>query len=96
MAYLTEESRCSLPEKTLTPNKCDTSHDSVTTPTSASKQEVIMAKSPHVQGSVHEECAWFSVEEARLKSPVFEQIYQTKQFRELLNSILAPEAIEER
>lgn len=55
---------------------------------SGDKQEVIMAKSPHVQGSIHEECAWFTLEEARLKSPVFEQIYQTQQFTQLLTSIL--------
>ena len=57
---------------------------------SASTPE-ITAWSPHVQGSVHEECAWFVIEEARLKSPGFEQIYQTKQFKELLNSFLAAE-----
>lgn len=58
---------------------------------SGDKQEVITARSPYVQGSVHEECAWFTIEEARIKSPVFEQIYQTEQFKQLLASIVAPE-----
>lgn len=74
-----------------TPNKCDSSVDSLSTPMSGDKQEVITARSPYVQGSVHEECAWFTIEEARIKSPVFEQIYQTEQFKQLLASIVAPE-----
>ena len=73
------------------PQDCDISLDSLTSPMSECKQEVITAKSPHVQGSVHEECAWFTVEEARIKSPTFEQIYQTKEFQQLLASILALE-----
>lgn len=62
------------------------------TPTSGCTQEVITAaRSPQIQSSVHEECAWFTLEEARLKSPVFEQIFQTEQFKKLLNSITSPE-----
>ncbi|XP_078375877.1 uncharacterized protein LOC144659327 isoform X2 [Oculina patagonica] len=75
-----------------TPNtECDNSVDSLTTPKSGDKQDMITAKSPYVQGSVHEECAWFTIEEARIKSPVFEQIYHTEQFKKLLASIMAPE-----
>lgn len=74
-----------------TPNtECDNSVDSLSTPKSGDKQELITAKSPYVQGSVHEECAWFTIEEARMKSPVFEQIYHTEQFKQLLASIMAP------
>lgn len=80
-----------LPGISSTPNTCDNSLDSLTTPMSGDKQEMITAKSPYVQGSVHEECAWFTIEEARIKSPVFEQIYHTEQFTQLLASILTSE-----
>jgi len=81
----------SLTKQASTPNKSNKSLDSVSFTTPGSKQDVIMARSPHVQGSVHEECAWFTVEEARLKSPVFEQIYHTEQFTKFLNFILPSE-----
>lgn len=84
---------CLLPGISSTPNKCDNSLGSLTTPMSKDKQEVITAKSPYVQGSVHEECAWFAIEEARIKSPVFEQIYHTEQFTQLLASILTTEKL---
>ena len=70
-----------------TPNNCDNSLGYLTTPMPEDKQEVITVKSPFVQGSVHEECAWFAIEEARIKSPVFEQIYHTEQFTQLVASI---------
>lgn len=74
----------------LMPQDCNVSLDSLPSPVSESKQEVIFAaKSPHVQSSVHEECSWFSVEEARTKSPVFELVYQREEFQQLLASILA-------
>lgn len=75
------------PGQSSTPDRWEL--NSASTP--GSKQDMVTAWSPHVQGSVHEECAWFGIEEARLKSPVFEQIYQTEQFRELLNSLLVAE-----
>ena len=81
----------SLQAMSSTPNKCNKSVDSLSTPLSGDKQEVITARSPYVQGSVHEECAWFTIEEARTKSPVFEQIYHIEQFKQILTSILAPE-----
>lgn len=80
-----------LPGISSTPNNCDNSLGSLTTPMPEDKQELITAKSPYVQGSVHEECAWFTIEEARIKSPVFEQIYHTEQFTQLLTSILTTE-----
>lgn len=73
------------------PQDCNISLNSLSSPVPEVKQEVITAKSPHVQSSVHEECAWFSVEEARTKSPVFEQVYQREEFQQLLASILASE-----
>ena len=79
---------CLLPEISSTPNNFGNSLASLTTPMSEDKQDVIIAKSPCVQGSVHEECAWFTIEEARIKSPAFEQIYHTEQFTQLLASIL--------
>lgn len=84
---------CLLPGISSTPSKCDNSLGSLTTPMSKDKQEVITAKSPYVQGSVHEECAWFAIEEARIKSPVFEQIYHTEQFTQLLASISTTEKL---
>ena len=83
----------SLPGQSTTPTKGECLLVPVTadTPTSACTQEVITAaRSPHVQSSVHEECAWFTLQEARIKSPVFEQISQTEQFKKLLNSITSP------
>nr|AGW15600.1 HYL1-like a protein [Nematostella vectensis] len=41
-------------------------------------------QSPQVYGSLHEECAWFYLDEARRKSPVFEEIFNTKDFQQLL------------
>lgn len=73
------------------PQDCNISLNSLPSPVPEVKQEVITAKSPHVQSGVHEECAWFSVEEARTKSPVFEQVYQREEFQQLLASILASE-----
>ena len=84
----------SMPGQSTTPMKGECSLVPMTadTPTSACAQEVITAaRSPHVQSSVHEECAWFTLEEARLKSPVFEQIFQTEQFKKLLSSITSPQ-----
>lgn len=88
-----ETKDCLLPGISSTPNKCDNSLGSLTMPMSKDKQEVITAKSPYVQGSVHEECAWFAIEEARIKSPVFEQIYHTEQFTQLLASISTTEKL---
>lgn len=90
MSFTSTEESYSFPGQSY---KCDTSLASESTPTSGNKQDLITARSPYVKGSVHEECAWLTVEEARLKSPVFEQIYHTEQFRQLLNSILAPEEV---
>lgn len=45
---------------------------------------MVNRRSPRVQGSVHEECAWFTVDEAQRKSPAFQQIYETQQFKNLL------------
>ncbi|XP_068741203.1 uncharacterized protein [Montipora capricornis] len=73
------------------PRPSEVSHDSASTP--ESKQEMISGRSPHVQGSVHEECAWFTIEEARVKSPVFQQIYETQQFNEFLNSLFISKGI---
>lgn len=81
---------CQVRGISLMPQDCNVSLDSLPSPVSESKQEVIFAaKSPHVQSSVHEECSWFSVEEARTKSPVFELVYQREEFQQLLASILA-------
>lgn len=87
------QDNCHSPGISSTPNNCDNSFGSSTTPTSGDKQEVITAKSPYVQGSVHEECAWFTIEEAQIKSPVFEQIYHTEQFTQLLASISTKEKL---
>nr|XP_058940910.1 uncharacterized protein LOC131769175 isoform X2 [Pocillopora verrucosa] len=82
---------CQLRGISSMPQDCNISLNSLPSPVPEVKQEVITAKSPHVQSSVHEECAWFSVEEARTKSPVFEQVYQREEFQQLLASILASE-----
>jgi len=80
-----------LPGISSTPDNSDNSIGYLATPTPEDKQEMITGKSPYVQGSVHEECAWFAIEEARIKSPVFEQIYHTEQFTQLIASILSTE-----
>jgi len=96
MLFYCYADNCILPGMSSIPNNCDNSLGSLTTPMSGDRQEMITAKSPHVQGSVHEECAWFTIEEAQIKSPVFEQIYHTEQFTQLLTSILTTVPTENR
>lgn len=96
MLFYCYADNCILPGMYSIPNNCDNSLGSLTTPMSGDRQEMITAKSPHVQGSVHEECAWFTIEEAQIKSPVFEQIYHTEQFTQLLTSILTTVPTENR
>ena len=72
-------------EKPTTSTFHEQCQSAIETPTNS--QEVITAKSPHVQGGVHEECSWFLVDEARIKSPAFKQVYQTWQFQDILLSV---------
>lgn len=44
-------------------------------------------QSPSVKGGEHEECAWFTLEEAVKVSPVFANIFENKIFIDFLQSV---------